>query len=583
VGIASISAIPALVTLPLYFLYLIPWSALRDGSWRARVGGALRLVAAFGVGLVPFGLFHMITDQVRFGSPFITPYQASQVNNALQLSNLGAAGFGLLLSTPRGLIWYFPAVILIPFGLWLGWKTRRRELLLVGGQAALMICVYSTYAEWWGGNAWGPRLFLPIMPALVLLIAPLIDHLSKPSPWRARGLAALPIIASSTLQLLAGVFNTLVTERRFFDALIQVRASPTFLRDNPVLTDPRFLPWQRLLNTIRRGEWDTLWMSRPAPDWVLMAALAVLIGLGTAWLILALRGHDARRVRWGLAVQMAASLAVATFALVRYPTLPPGYYLEETPPLPDMDALIARLRSQANGDDAIIALIPYSTLGWLDRYDGAIHDTGFGYEQPLRALTERRLQAISRESARVWLATEKIDAGDRTNGVEEWLSQHAYSGTEQVFGDFRLIPYTMPSGDLQLQASGQAFGGGGIRLDGFAYERVMRPGGGWVNVWLRWKAEQHITQNATVFIHLLDSAGRLVAQQDGIPQAGYSPSVGWLAGALIDDRHSMALPASLPPGSYRLSVGLYDTTTGERVRLADGAADSLVVGSLEFR
>jgi hypothetical protein len=38
----------------------------------------------------------------------------------------------------------------------------------------------------------------------------------------------------------------------------------------------------------------------------------------------------------------------------------------------------------------------------------------------------------------------------------------------------------------------------------------------------------------------------------------------------IEDTHTVVLPSDLPPGSYRLAVGLYDLATGDRLPLQDG-------------
>jgi hypothetical protein len=68
---------------------------------------------------------------------------------------------------------------------------------------------------------------------------------------------------------------------------------------------------------------------------------------------------------------------------------------------------------------------------------------------------------------------------------------------------------------------------------------------------------------------LLDAEGKLVAQHDGPPNAGQSPTSGWLKGDRVLDEHQIPLPADLPAGEYRLIVGLYDAA-GERLRLPDG-------------
>ncbi len=74
-------------------------------------------------------------------------------------------------------------------------------------------------------------------------------------------------------------------------------------------------------------------------------------------------------------------------------------------------------------------------------------------------------------------------------------------------------------------------------------------------VTLVWQALRLMVADFTVYVHLTDAAGNLVAQVDRPPQ-GY-PTSEWQTGELIVDTFRLALPPSLEPGSYRLSTGFY--------------------------
>ena len=49
----------------------------------------------------------------------------------------------------------------------------------------------------------------------------------------------------------------------------------------------------------------------------------------------------------------------------------------------------------------------------------------------------------------------------------------------------------------------------------------------------------------------------MIAQHDGDPGGGYTPTTRWMQGELVPDRHRLALPEGLPPGSYALRAGMY--------------------------
>jgi uncharacterized membrane protein len=91
---------------------------------------------------------------------------------------------------------------------------------------------------------------------------------------------------------------------------------------------------------------------------------------------------------------------------------------------------------------------------------------------------------------------------------------------------------------------------------------------------LYWRAEASLTDDYTVFVHLLDAAGTPVAQTDGQPLDGDYPTTLWAAGEQIEDARSIPLE-KVTAGEYRLGVGWYLLATGERLPAIDAAGDRL--------
>lgn len=89
--------------------------------------------------------------------------------------------------------------------------------------------------------------------------------------------------------------------------------------------------------------------------------------------------------------------------------------------------------------------------------------------------------------------------------------------------------------------------------------------GATVAVPLRWLAVGAPTRDDTVFVHLLDGNGKLVAQADGPPLGGSYPTSAWGAGEVVADPRLLRLPASLPAGRYTVHVGWYLPATGARL------------------
>jgi hypothetical protein len=89
-------------------------------------------------------------------------------------------------------------------------------------------------------------------------------------------------------------------------------------------------------------------------------------------------------------------------------------------------------------------------------------------------------------------------------------------------------------------------------------------------VTLVWQALGETDQNYKVFVHLFNAAGGLVAQSDAEPANWTRQTSGWQAGEFVIDTHTLNLRPDLPPGEYRLAVGIYDSNTGRRLQTAGG-------------
>jgi hypothetical protein len=105
--------------------------------------------------------------------------------------------------------------------------------------------------------------------------------------------------------------------------------------------------------------------------------------------------------------------------------------------------------------------------------------------------------------------------------------------------------------------------GEGMRLNSAAVGDVQQNE---TLVTLVWQNESGGTEGAapTVFVHVYDQSGQLVAQHDGPSGGGFVPPSWWGEQDAIIDRHRIELPADLAPGQYNVAVGLYDPGTGER-------------------
>ena len=92
-----------------------------------------------------------------------------------------------------------------------------------------------------------------------------------------------------------------------------------------------------------------------------------------------------------------------------------------------------------------------------------------------------------------------------------------------------------------------------------------------LDVTLYWEAQSPPVENYTVFVHLVDADGQVVAAHDGMPGENSFPTRAWPPGQLVSDNHQLDLLPDLAPGTYQVNVGLYLLETGERLPVRDAS------------
>jgi hypothetical protein len=102
-----------------------------------------------------------------------------------------------------------------------------------------------------------------------------------------------------------------------------------------------------------------------------------------------------------------------------------------------------------------------------------------------------------------------------------------------------------------------------IALIGFDIPKHIRAGEN-IELTLYWQALQLQEENYRVFSHFLNENGVPVAQSDKL-NPGDFPTERWGLEKYIQDTHRMEMPANLPPGTYKLTAGLWLAETGERL------------------
>lgn len=174
-GLTVLTEFPALFAGGLLVLYVL-WFLYRRFGVRCAGLEIGRLILA---GL-PFAFLLGFYNASCFGSPFASSYR--YLGNFPEISNTGFLGFtapswealwGITFSPYRGLFFLSPFLLFAAPGFWHFVRDRqwRPEGVLSATTVAAQLLLISSWYDWRGGFAIGPRNLLLILPYLIIAVA----------------------------------------------------------------------------------------------------------------------------------------------------------------------------------------------------------------------------------------------------------------------------------------------------------------------------------------------------------------------------------------------------------------------------
>jgi hypothetical protein len=329
--------------------------------------------------------------------------------------------------------------------------------------------------------------------------------------------------------------------------------------DTLTLYDLRYSPILHQIPLMTRQWLDFAWIQRTGPNAVdLPPLLAALVGVGGALVGFALVWSAKSRTRRLLGLALASALvAGGTIQALRV------YSRQIEPAM----AAVVNAFERTPADTAVVQMIPNAVIPFANWQKRDLPELGWIEEAAPSPLIRRRLARLEASSGRVWVVT-AAPAKSPGNGVEVLLDRSLVQYGDETIGPFRLLRYATQPQLVHFVDHPTRFGDG-IELVGYATPNAPARPGQTLDVVLAWRAGSTPVAHPdlTVFVHLVDDGGALIAQHDDPPASGYLPTSGWLSGQLVYDDHSIALPANAPSGAHQVQVGLYLPATGQRVPL----------------
>ena len=171
--------------------------------------------------------------------------------------------------------------------------------------------------------------------------------------------------------------------------------------------------------------------------------------------------------------------------------------------------------------------------------------------------SEQKIQSFSVEKPELWYV---LDFGadqkkDQRQAIDQQLTQTLCKVSREFAGAAQVSHFVnaQPDRDLDVTANLE----NGLRLNRARISHTALKSGEPICLELQWSAASQLPTDYTVFVHVLDQNGQIVAQSDLPPGGGYAPTSRWPIGQSITDRHGVVLPPTLSAGNYRIVTGLY--------------------------
>lgn len=278
----------------------------------------------------------------------------------------------------------------------------------------------------------------------------------------------------------------------------------------------------------------------------------ILVGLGAAGL--------SRRRRWGAIVAglLVAVCLVGTILSLKNYYVGPAYTRTT-----GWRELASYLKSHATENDLLVQNYPDPSLNYYVQGFMPLvvvpKQAGAPPEQIGRTLTD-----LTQEYDRIWFVPYPHPRWDATGAVGEWLDRNADLSEEAEPGGILLQAYLPLHVAVEQMSPVEAQLGSSIRLLGYRLEGTAQPGGT-LHLTLYWEALGPVAADYTVFTHLLGAGDAMLGQMDHPPQNGAAPTSTWKVGERIIDSYEIPIRSDAPPGPARLTVGMYDPATGDRL------------------
>jgi len=214
---------------------------------------------------------------------------------------------------------------------------------------------------------------------------------------------------------------------------------------------------------------------------------------------------------------------------------------------------------------------PHDGVGWAQRNIVAPRSSALvGWWQTGEVIAER---FVLTTTADIPTGAHRLDLAVVTSDSRSLLPMYQNGAThplDRIPLGYVVVPWQGQAQQAALDRAKPIGANLGDQIGLLSFEAAdsLSPGAEF-DVRLYWEARLPPEDDYVVFVHLLDANDQLVASHDGPPMDGRYATSAWLPGEVVPDVHRLALDPQIPPGTYRLQVGMYRWPSLERLPVWD--------------
>lgn len=463
-----------------------------------------------------------------------------------------AVALALVYLRAAKLRWLFAAEIIFAGALWV-------KLISIGGAAAIALAMWLSLRE---RRADIPRALLGSLIIVVLALSPLLS-------FDVRSLYDQAIYfhvqkrAAYTQSLLEN-FSTLIAflgDNLTLSALALLGAVMGLANRNPAIRHLSLVASIWFVATFISLMLQTPLFANHHPV-VLVFALASLAGAGTTFWILDIRYLISRFTPSLHHLTTAFLLLIALLGLGQYPE---AWRAASAPPFqPVAEEAVTLLRALTPASDLLVSdaqMIAFraqrqSPPALADTSQARLDSGNLTAQQLIAEAQQPNVNAILFWSGRLESGAAFVDWTERNY-------HRVRSSLQKPNAPYRFYlraPHPQYALEAQL--------GDGIRLWGYDLNRrgeVELGAGQTLSLTLYFERIGEIPRSYTVFTHLLDAHGHVVAQADRPPLAGRYLTTQWQTNEFVVDEFVLPLDFEVSDGDYQLEIGMYLRETLQRL------------------